>query len=66
MGAGKAPTTPRGRDKGKADKRREKKTYYAKLKKDEDDKLAELAEKVIASSHHLDSLNGLTKLPTDQ
>merc|ERR1719319_1183412 len=31
--------------KGKADKRREKKTYYAKLKKDEDDKLAELAEK---------------------
>merc|ERR1719319_1527188 len=44
MGAGKAPATPRGRDKGKADKRREKKTYYAKLKKDEDDKLAELEE----------------------
>jgi len=45
MGAGKVPATPRARDKGKADKRREKKTYYAKLKKDEDDKMAELAEK---------------------
>ena len=39
--------TPRsGRmDKGKAEERRKKKTYYAKLKKDEDDKMAELAEK---------------------
>merc|ERR1719419_838716 len=45
MGAGKVPQTPRARDKGKADKRREKKTYYAKLKKDEDDKMAELAAK---------------------
>ena len=45
MGAGKVPATPRARDKGKADKRREKKTYYAKLKKDEDDKMAELAAK---------------------
>ena len=45
MGAGKTPATPRARDKGKADKRREKKTFYAKLKKDEDDKMAELAAK---------------------
>merc|ERR1711962_1554197 len=45
MGAGKVPQTPRARDKSKADKRREKKTYYAKLKKDEDDKMAELAAK---------------------
>merc|ERR1711962_1000733 len=45
MGAGKVPQTPRARDKGKADKRREKKTYYAKLKRQEDDKMAELAAK---------------------
>jgi len=39
--------TPRSMrmDKGKAEERRKKKTYYAKLKKDEDDKMAELAEK---------------------
>ena len=32
-------------DKGKAEERRKRKTYYAKLKKDEDDKMAELAAK---------------------
>jgi len=39
--------TPRSArmDKGKAEERRRKKTYYAKLKKDEDDKMAELAAK---------------------
>ena len=39
--------TPRsGRmDKEKAEERRKRKTYYAKLRKDEDDKMAELAEK---------------------
>jgi len=39
--------TPRGgrMDKGKAEERRKRKTYYAKLRKDEDDKMAELAAK---------------------
>ena len=32
-------------DKGKAEERRKRKTYYAKLRKDEDDKMAELAAK---------------------
>ena len=39
--------TPRSErmDKEKAELRRKRKTYYAKLRKDEDDKMAELAEK---------------------
>eukprot|EP00092_Neocalanus_flemingeri_P030432 GFUD01033034.1.p1 GENE.GFUD01033034.1~~GFUD01033034.1.p1 ORF type:complete len:603 (+),score=272.53 GFUD01033034.1:57-1865(+) len=48
MSGGKSGgATPRSvrMDKGKAEERRKKKTYYAKLKKDEDDKMAELAEK---------------------
>jgi len=48
MSAGKSGSaTPRSvrLDKGKAEERRRKKTYYAKLKKDEDDKMAELAAK---------------------
>jgi len=40
-----AKTPVRGGDPDKAEKRREKKSYYAKLKKDEDDKMAELAAK---------------------
>ena len=44
-GGSSAPATPRRVDKAKAEERRKKKTYYAKLKKDEDDKMAELAEK---------------------
>ena len=46
MSGGKTPSmTPRRVDKAKAEERRKKKTYYAKLKKDEDDKMAELASK---------------------
>jgi len=46
MSGGKTPSmTPRRVDKAKAEERRKKKTYYAKLKKDEDDKMAELAAK---------------------
>ena len=44
-GGSSASATPRRVDKAKAEERRKKKTYYAKLKKDEDDKMAELAEK---------------------
>ena len=44
-GGSSAAATPRRVDKAKAEERRKKKTYYAKLKKDEDDKMAELAEK---------------------
>jgi len=41
-----ADKTPlRGADPDKAEKRRKKRSYYAKLKKDEDDKMAELAAK---------------------
>merc|ERR1711874_389667 len=41
-----ADKTPlRGGDPDKAEKRRKKRSYYAKLKKDEDDKMAELAAK---------------------
>ena len=46
MSGGSTPSmTPRRVDKAKAEERRKKKTYYAKLKKDEDDKMAELASK---------------------
>ena len=46
MSGGKTPSmTPRRVDKAKAEERRTKKKYYAKLKKDEDDKMAELASK---------------------